>query len=114
MELKLTNTGTEPCLLIGFPGVSLTSGPDGQPIGAPAVREGAGAIAEVLLAPGQTGSAPLRYTHARNYLGCSIVKAAGFRIYPPEDTASLFLPLPTKACTNTNIKLLTIGPFQHG
>lgn len=114
MELKLTNTGTEPCLLIGFPGVSLTAGPNGAPIGAPAVREESRAIVDVLLAPGQTGSAPLRYTHAQNYLGCNIVKAAGYRIYPPEDTASLFLPQPIKACSNTKIKLLTIGPFQHG
>jgi hypothetical protein len=40
------------------------------------------------------------------------VDAAGYRIYPPEDTASLFLPQPTKACSNAEITLLAIGAFQ--
>jgi hypothetical protein len=41
-----------------------------------------------------------------------MVDAAGYRIYPPEDRASLFLPQPTKACSNADITLLTIGAFQ--
>jgi hypothetical protein len=40
------------------------------------------------------------------------VDAGGYRIYPPEDTASIFLPQPTKACSNAEIELLTIGAFQ--
>ncbi len=112
MKLNLTNTGTEPCILKGFPGVSLAADNAGEPIGAPAVRDEAIPAAAVLLAPGQTGSAELRYTQAGNYPDCTMVDAAGFRIYPPEDTASLFLPQPTRACTNAGTTLLTIGPFQ--
>ena len=112
MKLNLTNTGSEPCVLRGFAGVSLTADAAGAPIGAPATRDETTAPIDVLLAPGQTGSAVLRYTNAGNYPGCAMVDAAGYRIYPPEDTASLFLPQPTKACSNAEIMLLTIGAFQ--
>ena len=40
------------------------------------------------------------------------VDAAGYRIYPPEDTDSLFIPQPTTACSNADITLLSIGAFQ--
>ena len=112
MKLILTNTGTEPCLLRGFPGVSLANDAAGAPIGAPAKRDEATPAADVLLAPGQAGSAVLRYTQAGNYSDCTMVDAAGYRIYPPEDTASLFLAQPTQACSNAGIELLTIGAFE--
>lgn len=112
MKLNLTNTGTAPCLLKGYPGVSLTASADGEPIGATAARDESAPAVDVLLAPGQTGSSVLRYTQAANYSDCALADAAGYRIYPPDDTASLFLPQPTRACTNANISLLTVGAFQ--
>ncbi len=112
MKLNLTNTGTAPCLLKGYPGVSLTANADGAPIGAAATRDETTPVADVLLAPGQTGTAVLRYTQAANYSDCTLTDAAGYRIYPPEDTASLFLPQPTSACSNANITLLSVGAFQ--
>lgn len=112
MTLTLTNTGTEPCLLKGYPGVSLAADANGAPIGAAAKRDESTPVADVLLAPGQGGNAVLRYTQAANYSDCTLTPAAGYRIYPPEDTASLFLAQPTQACSNANIELLTIGAFQ--
>ncbi len=112
MKLNLTNTGPESCVLRGFAGVSLAADNGGAPIGAPATRDESVPVVDVLLAPGQTGSAVLRYTQAGNYTDCAMVDAAGYRIYPPEDTASLFLPQPTKACSNAGITLLSIGAFQ--
>lgn len=111
-KLLLTNSGSEPCLLKGFAGVSLTADANGAPIGAPAKRDESTPVADVLLAPGQAGSAVLRYTQAGNYPDCTITPAAGYRIYPPEDTASLFLAEPRDACSNAGIELLTIGAFQ--
>lgn len=111
MQLILTNSGAEPCLLKGFAGVSLTADANGEPIGAPAARDEATPAADVLLAPGQAGTATLRYTQARNYSDCTVVPAAGFRIYPPEDTASLFIAEPHDACSNAGINVLTIGAF---
>jgi len=112
MELILTNSGKAPCHLKGFAGVSLTTGPNGQPIGAPARRDTSVAVQDVLLAPGKSGTAVLRYTQAGNYPDCTKTAAAGFRIYPPEDTASLFVARPSDACSNASIELLTIGAFQ--
>jgi len=112
MKLNLTNSGTAPCILRGFPGVSLVADAAGAPIGAPATRDESAGVVDVLLAPGQTGTAVLRYTQAGNYMGCSLTDAAGYRIYPPEDTDSLFIPQPTKACSNADITLLSIGAFQ--
>ena len=111
MQLILTNSGTEACRLLGFAGVSLTADANGEPIGAPAARDEATPAADVLLAPGQAGTATLRYTQARNYSDCTVVPAAGFRIYPPEDTASLFIAEPHDACSNAGINVLTIGAF---
>ncbi|WP_104174008.1 DUF4232 domain-containing protein [Arthrobacter sp. Y81] len=111
-QLILTNSGSEPCLLKGFPGVSLTADANGSPIGAPAKRDESAPAADVLLAPGQAGAAALRYTQARNYPDCAVTPAAGYRIYPPEDTASLFLAEPRDACSNADIELLSIGAFQ--
>ena len=112
MQLILTNSGAEPCLLKGFAGVSLTADANGAPIGAAASRDEATPVADVLLAPGQAGTATLRYTQARNYTDCTPAQAAGFRIYPPEDTASLFLAEPHDACSNAATNLLTISAFK--
>lgn len=111
-QLILTNTGTAPCLLRGFPGVSLTADANGAPIGAPARQDGSSPVADVLLAPGKAGAADMRYTQAGNYPDCAVTQAAGYRIYPPEDTASLFLAEPRNACANDKIELLTIGAFH--
>src|SRR6478735_1847659 len=111
MQLILTNSGTEPCLLKGFAGVSLTAGADGEPIGAAATRDDSTPVADVLLAPGQAGTATLRYTPAGNYPNCTRTPAAGFRVYPPEDTASLFVVAPKDGCTEAGINLLTIAAF---
>ncbi|KRE53489.1 hypothetical protein ASG92_05945 [Arthrobacter sp. Soil736] len=112
MELILTNSGPSSCHLKGFAGVSLASGPNGQPIGAPARRDTTVPVGDVLLAPGQSGTAVLRYTQAGNYPDCVKASAAGFRVYPPEDTASLFVARPSDACSNASIELLSIGAFQ--
>lgn len=112
MQLLLTNSGSTPCLLRGFPGVSLTADAGGAPIGAPATRDESTPVADVVLAPGTAGTARLRYTQARNYQDCTLTPAAGYRIYPPEDKASLFLPQPTDACSDAGVALLSIGPFQ--
>jgi hypothetical protein len=112
MELILTNAGSAPCLLKGYAGVSLTAGANGEPIGAAATRDDSTPVTDVVLAPGQAGTATLRYTQAANYPDCTRTSAAGFRVYPPNDTASLFIAQPRDACSNADIKLLTIAAFR--
>ncbi|MGO4248059.1 DUF4232 domain-containing protein [Paenarthrobacter sp. RAF54_2] len=111
-KLVLTNSGTTPCTLEGFAGVSLTADANGAPIGEPATRETTTPVTKIELAPGKSAWAELRYTQAGNYGDCTKVPAAGYRIYPPNDTASLFVAEQHDACSNAGIKLLTITAFQ--
>lgn len=111
-KLILTNSGSTPCTLEGFAGVSLTADANGAPIGEPATRETTTPVTKVELAPGKAAWAELRYTQAGNYGDCTKVPAAGYRVYPPNDTASLFVAEPHDACSNAGIKLLTITAFQ--
>ncbi|MFI2564384.1 DUF4232 domain-containing protein [Paenarthrobacter sp. NPDC018779] len=111
-KLILTNSGSATCTLEGFAGVSLTADANGAPIGEPATRETTTPVTKIELAPGKAAWAELRYTQAGNYGDCTKVAAAGYRIYPPEDTASLFVAEPHDACSNAGIKLLSITAFQ--
>ncbi|MEA5457032.1 DUF4232 domain-containing protein [Sinomonas sp. JGH33] len=112
-KIVLTNTGSTPCLLSGFAGLSLTDGPNGGPIGAPADRDTSVPVVDVVLNPGQAGAADFGITQAANYVGsCTQVQAAGLRIYPPEDFGSLFIPDQQTACSETSIHLLTLKAFQ--
>ncbi|WP_422935363.1 DUF4232 domain-containing protein [Sinomonas sp. P47F7] len=112
-KIVLKNTGSAPCLLSGFAGVSLTNGPDGAPIGAPADRDGSMPVVDITLNPGQSGAADFGYTQAGLYGGsCTQVQAAGIRIYPPEDYGSLFIPDQQTGCSEAGLHLLTLKAFQ--
>jgi hypothetical protein len=91
--LLLTNTGSRTCELVGFPGVSYVAGDDGHQVGPAAEMDGP-RTAQVNLAPGKAASAPLRLVNVRNFdeAACRPVAVRGVRVYPPGDTASLFVP----------------------
>ncbi|MGN6404511.1 DUF4232 domain-containing protein [Sinomonas sp.] len=112
-KIVLTNTGSTPCLLSGFAGLSLTNGPTGDPIGAPADRDTSAAVVDIVLNPGQAGAADFGYTQPGLYAGsCTQVQAAGLRVYPPEDYGSLFIADPQTACSEAGVHLLTLKAFQ--
>ena len=111
-KIALKNVSQSPCLLEGFAGVSLTNGPTGAPIGAPADRDTSVPVVPIVLQPGQSGAADFGLHQAGNYTGCTTVDAAGYRVYPPEDYGSLFIPAQVTACSNSDIHLLTLRAFQ--
>jgi hypothetical protein len=111
--LVFENTGARSCTLTGFPGVSLTDSPTGDPIGAPADRETPKPT--VTLGVGEKASALLRITVAGNYGDrCHPATAAGLRVYPPDNTDSLYLPWQLGACTDADIHLLEISSIEPG
>lgn len=113
MSLVLTNTSAASCILDGYPGVSMVLAGSTEPVGAPAERDAqAPSNGPITLAPGQHAAAVLRYTQAGNYQDCDRVQAASILVYPPSATDSLEIPHPLTACSNADIKLLTIGAFQ--
>ncbi|WP_125610185.1 DUF4232 domain-containing protein [Specibacter cremeus] len=112
-KLIVKNTSGASCLLNGYPGVSLVLTGMGGPLGAPADRDASlPSKGPITLAPGNSAAAQLRYTQAGNYQDCTRVQANGIRVYPPSATDSLYIAHPLTACSNTGIKLLTIGAFQ--
>ncbi|QJY50904.1 DUF4232 domain-containing protein [Pseudonocardia broussonetiae] len=100
--LVLTNSGDRTCELTGFPGVSYVTGDDGHQVGPAAAMEGPRGP-EVRLAVGASAGAPLRLVNVQNYdaAACSPTPVRGLRVYPPGDTASLFVPMEGTGCAST-------------
>ncbi len=109
--LVFTNTSGSSCTLSGYPGVSYVAA-NGVQSGNPAVRA-AGSVATVTLAPGGKASSVL---HDSDGIGgyspqqCDLTAVQGLRIYPPNNTAALFLPWKTSHCAGLSIHPLTIAP----
>jgi hypothetical protein len=114
--LRFTNTGKQTCAIVGFPGVSFVTGDNGQQVGAPATRTGK-KDGQVNLAPGAVGSTVLHTVDTGVYDGgsCQVTPVRGYRVYAPDDTASMFIALPASmtACNNpadTGLAVVTIRP----
>jgi hypothetical protein len=100
--LRFTNAGQRTCTMQGFPGVSYVAGDDGHQVGPAAFREGTkGAV--VSLAPGETAFATVGFTQVHNFDPnvCKPTPVRGLRVYPPHDTASMFLALEGTGCAGT-------------
>jgi hypothetical protein len=111
--LVLTNKGTAPCTMFGYPGVSYVAA-NGGTLGVPASRI-SGHVATVTLAPGGTASALL---HQPNPLvfppaDCKKKKSSGIRVYPPGQTLSVVVTTSTLVCTTTKGRS-GVTPMQRG
>jgi hypothetical protein len=97
--LRFTNTGTRTCVIQGFPGVSYVAGDDGHQVGPAAFREGTKGSA-VSLPPGASANAPVGFVQVRNYDPgvCRPTAVRGLRVYPPHDTAAMFVPMDGTGC----------------
>ncbi|MBA2472170.1 MAG: DUF4232 domain-containing protein [Pseudonocardiales bacterium] len=100
--LVFTNTGSRACDMQGFPGVSYVTGDAGQQVGPAAERVG-DAGGSVRVAPGATASAQLQLVNVANYDAavCRPMPVRGLRIYPPDETAALFVPVAATGCAGT-------------
>ncbi|ALO65255.1 hypothetical protein AS189_00595 [Arthrobacter alpinus] len=113
MKLVVTNASGAACILDGYPGVSMVAAGSKTPIGAPADRDPAApSNGPITLTPGQSAAATLRYTQAGNYQNCQRVQAGSILVYPPSATDSLEIGHPLTACSNDDVKLLSIGAFM--
>jgi uncharacterized protein DUF4232 len=114
--LRLTNSGKRTCTIQGFPGVSYVAGDDGHQVGPAAFREGTKGAA-VRLAPGETAFATVGFVQVHNFDPnvCKPTPVRGLRVYPPHDTASLFLALEGTGCAGTPPgNQLTVRTVQKG
>jgi hypothetical protein len=100
--LLLTNTGGRACELTGFPGVSYVTGDGGQQVGPAAAMSGERG-GPVRLAAGAAAGAELKLVNVANYDAavCRPTPVRGLRVYPPGDTAALFVPAEGTGCAGT-------------
>jgi hypothetical protein len=113
-ELVFQNTGTAPCTLRGYPGVSFVKIHNVQ-LGKAASRS-TGAVTTVTLIPNAHAYADVRtvdgqggYTAAQ----CDLTTVPTLRVYPPNQTESTNIPWNVKECVGSTVQNLRVGPV-HG
>ena len=113
--IDFTNTSKSTCTLYGYPGVSLVSGPPYTQIGLAAKRSTATPVKLITLAPGATANAWLQIVDALNYPSatCQPTKATALKVYPPNQTAPVYLPSTSNGCANP-VQIMYIGAVQAG
>ena len=99
VPIVFTNTGSAPCLMRGFPGVSYVTGDSGSQVGAPATRSGS-IGSSITLAPNATASSVVTVTDVAVFdaSSCQPTPVRGFRVYAPDDTASMFIARDGTGC----------------
>jgi hypothetical protein len=113
--LQFTNAGKTACLIVGFPGVSYVTGDSGTQVGAPAVRDGDSG-ARITLQPGQMASSIVIMTDVGVFDPgvCKPTATRGFRVYPPNTTASLFIAQNGTGCAGNppspHLRVQTLKP----
>lgn len=100
--LILSNVGSRTCELRGFPGVSYVAGDDGHQVGPAAAMSGPRG-GEVLLKPGAAAAARIQLVNVANFdaAACKPTPVRGLRVYPPGDTASLYIDRAGTGCSAT-------------
>lgn len=115
VDIVLTNTSGEECTLTGFPGVSAVTGNDGTQLGPAALRETGTEAATVTLAPGAQARAGLKITNVGllDAAACQPQEADGLRIYPPENTDSLYVAVPGLQGCAGEVDILSVQPITE-
>jgi hypothetical protein len=113
--IVFTNTSGATCTLLGYPGVSLVSAPPYTQIGLAAQRSSTTPVTTVTLASGATANAVLRVVDALNFgsATCGPTKAAFLRVYPPNQTAPVYLADASEVCAQP-VQTLFISAVQAG
>ncbi|HEY5224310.1 MAG TPA: DUF4232 domain-containing protein [Microbacteriaceae bacterium] len=113
VPILFTNTGSTPCELHGFPGVSFVGHGNGTQLGAAATEDTSSSIVQNTLQPGGVVQAPLKIVNAQLESNCTIVPADGLRVYPPHSFQAVFVKATgLSACSNTDVSLLTVKTVQ--
>jgi len=113
--LVFRNVSSRTCTLYGYPGVSWVTGPSGQQVNDPVQRMTDVTPVRVELAPQGVAHAVVRQGQPGAFEPqCHAVQVAGFRVYPPDETAAVFVPWATQACSAKGIDVGTVSPIVAG
>ncbi len=115
VNIDFTNTSGSECTLTGFPGVSLVSGPPYVQIGLAAQRNSNSPVKTITLAPGAVANALLQVVDALNFptASCGPAKATNLQVFPPNQTAAVYVPYQTEACAEPT-QILFISAMAAG
>jgi Protein of unknown function (DUF4232) len=113
--IDFANVSGSSCTLYGYPGVSFVTGQGGTQIGPAASRNPATPKQLVTVAPGQTVHAELQVVDAQNYppADCGLVTAHWLKIFPPNQSAPLYISFSAQTCTKAK-QILTVQTVQTG
>jgi hypothetical protein len=104
LQILFTNTTGSACTLFGYPGVSLVTGQAGSQVGSAATRDPSQPARSIMLTADGVAHARLRVVQAPNYpeTSCKPTTASTLKIFPPGQTAPLYLAFPTQTCASTS------------
>ena len=114
--LQFTNLSRHACAMRGFPGVSAIDR-HGHQLGSPAGRDHTRPVRTVVLAPGATAHAILRYgdVTVATAPGCHLVSSMfELRVYPPGQRQATYAAFSAQACSHTGPVYLHVTPLQVG
>jgi hypothetical protein len=113
--LLFQNTSDHECRMQGYPGVSFVTGDSGKQVGSAFTRTGSATPATVLL-PGGHAHALIQIASEGTTpaASCAPVDVRGYRIYPPDETASIYVPKPQIACSATGKGVGQVQPVLTG
>jgi hypothetical protein len=111
--IDFTNQSGAACTMYGYPGVSLVTGPPYRQIGLAAQRDNTAPVKLVTLIPGAMATAELQVVDAHNFTPqiCRPVSATHLRVYPPNQTAPVYLASTSFGCAE-RVQTLFIAAVQ--
>jgi Protein of unknown function (DUF4232) len=115
VPIVFTNNSGATCTLYGYPGVSLVSAQPYTQIGLAAQRSSTVPVKLITLASGASANAVVQIVDALNFptATCSPTQAAFLRVYPPNQTAPVYLADASQACAEP-VQTLYVTAVQAG
>ncbi|MFF3512206.1 DUF4232 domain-containing protein [Streptomyces sp. NPDC002573] len=113
-QLLFQNTGSSPCTLSGFPGVSF-HGRDGAQIGNAAARDKSTSVTIVTMLPNGHAVADVMAPDGHSGYSadeCRLKDVSFVGVYAPGSKDLIDVPWKTQECSGTSINALKVGPVH--
>ena len=112
IAIVFTNISDNPCTIYGYPGVSFVTGESGEQVNDAATRRTSETPSTVTLASTGTAQATLLMSQPDFYdeADCQPTDVPGLRVYPPDETASIFVSISLTVCSAQGTGVPEIGP----
>jgi hypothetical protein len=115
VNVVFKNTGSLPCTLAGYPGVSFAAGSPAHQVGQPADHNAQVTPSTVTLLPNGHAYAVLQVGDAGNYPAgtCTPTKTTALRVYPPNNTSQISVPYSSTGCAG-DVVTMHVEAVQPG